>query len=219
MYPPQPSACMPQENRNFSHAKSLSACSVLPPPCRQYYHPPAYSTIAMVLCMSMPLALYGTLAVLGDPAEASRASSGKKRLARSLPPTLSPIRPGASCRHASFDAAQRELRPRYKSLAQGTCEFRSDSLGSIVITLKSAALLELKIGRSCLLRVWVCALFPRLMPVCACAACSLVPCHFFSACSCMTVAAAGIRRPLVVFGWGLIDILHLPDESVNPQRQ
>lgn len=53
----------------------------------------------------------------------------------------------------------------------------------------------------------------------ACAACSLVPCHFFSACSCMTVAAAGIRRPLVVFGWGLIDILHLPGESVNPQRQ
>ena len=154
---------MLQKNRNFSRAKSLSAYSVLPPPCRQYYHPPAYSTIAMVLCMSMPLALYGTLAVLGDPAKASRASS-EKRLARSLPPTLSPIRPGASGRHASFDAVQRALRPRYKSLAQGTCEFRSDSLGSIVMTLKSA-FAGAEDWTELLLRVRVCALFPRLMPV------------------------------------------------------
>ena len=139
MYPPQPSACMAAEKQKLFTCKiSVNPySSVLPPPCRQYYRPPAYSTIAMVLCMSMPLALYGTLAVLGDPAKASRASS-EKRLARSLPPTLSPIRPGASGRHASFDAVQRELRPRYKSLAKGTCEFRSDSLGSIVMTLKSA---------------------------------------------------------------------------------
>ena len=93
-----------------------------------------------------------------------RGCRAKKRLARSLPPTLSPIRPGASGRHASFDAVQRELRPRYKSLAKGTCEFRSDSLGSIVMTLKSA-FAGAEDWTELLLRVRVCALFPRLMPV------------------------------------------------------
>ena len=63
-YPP-PAKCM---QKLFTC--KISVCpssSVLPPACRKpYYHPPACSTIAMVLCMSMPLALYGTLAVLGD---------------------------------------------------------------------------------------------------------------------------------------------------------
>lgn len=64
-------------------------------------------------------------------------SSEKKACTK---PSANPVAdpPGASRRHASFDAVQRELTPRYKSLAKGTCEFRSDSLGSIVITLESA---------------------------------------------------------------------------------
>ena len=169
MHAAEKNACQPET----SHMQNL--CLPVPPRCchRRADHttvtivPPAYSAIAMVLCMSKPLSLYGTLAVLGGNQRGRRKGVKRKRLARSLPPTLSPIRPGASGRHASFDAVQRALRPRYKSLAQGTCEFRSDSLGSIVITLESAALLELKIGRvtELLLRVWVCALFPRLMPV------------------------------------------------------
>lgn len=166
-------------------------------------NPPAYSAIAMVLCMSMPLSLYGTLAVLGGNQRGRRKGVKRKRLARSLPPTLSPIRPGADNRHASFEACERELRPRYKSLAKGTCEFRADSL---VINLKSAFQVE-DWMRAVAERgyPWCVLLFPRLMPaLCLCGCCaSVLPLFhaiFFSACSCMTVAAAGIRPPLL-FGW------------------
>lgn len=89
--------------------------------------------LAMVLCMPMPMLLSllsGTLAVLGDEKRREGVSGVKRRKglheAFRQPCRRSAL--GASNRHASFEG----LRPRYKSLAQGTCEFRSDSL--VIIT-------------------------------------------------------------------------------------
>jgi hypothetical protein len=78
--------------------------------------------MAMVLCMSMPLSFSGKLAVLG--VEGAQAKKGLHEAFRQ------------PCRRSTLVQAvqatdthhSRELRPRYKSLAHGTCEFRSDSL-------------------------------------------------------------------------------------------
>lgn len=125
----QQKKCLPA--RNFSHAKSLS---VLPRCCHRHAYS-AIAMLAMVLCMPMPMPmplslLSGTLAVLGEEKRREGVSGVKRRKglheAFRQPCRRSAL--GASNRHASFEG----LRPRYKSLAQGTCEFRSDSL--VIIT-------------------------------------------------------------------------------------
>ena len=98
----------------------------------------------MVLCMSMPLALYGTLAVLGDQRGVDRKKACTK-------PSANPVADPPWCRQPTriIRASRATLTPRYKSLAKGTCEAPSHSLGSIVITLCLLLLLQLKIGQSC----------------------------------------------------------------------
>jgi hypothetical protein len=79
----------------------------------------------MVLCMPMPLSLSGTLAVLGDEKWASKASSEEKACTK---PSANPVADPPWCKQPTriIRGLRATLRPRYKSLAQGTCEFRSD---------------------------------------------------------------------------------------------
>jgi hypothetical protein len=72
--------------------------------------------------------LSGTLAVLGDEKMGVEGVERRKGLHEAFRQPCRRSALGASNRHASFEG----LRPRYKSLAQGTCEFRSDSL--VIIT-------------------------------------------------------------------------------------
>ena len=90
----------------------------------------------MVLCMPMPMLLSllsGTLAVLGDEKRREGVSGVKRR--KGLHEAFrQPCRRSALVQavQATDTHHSRELRPRYKSLAHGTCEFRSDSL--VIIT-------------------------------------------------------------------------------------
>lgn len=106
--------------------------------------------------------------------------------------------------HHHSTLAQRELRPRYKSLAKGTCEFRSDSLGSIIVITFKLFVGALKIGRSScvLLRGCVLSSFPKAD---ACLCC-IFPCSMPLLLGLFLHARGGCRDPPTAVVWlGLID--------------
>lgn len=82
---------------------------------------------ALVLCMSMPPSC-GTLAVLGRSEKACTKPSANPAADR-------------LCKHPTR-IIRATVRPRYKSLAQRTCEIRSDSTGPLVITRPRRRLLK-----------------------------------------------------------------------------
>ena len=127
MHPPQPCPCMQQKKcvppRNFSHAKSLSVHlgaatamqSTIPPACIFRY---GYG----------PLHVHASLTLRQACRAGRRGRSSEKRLARSLPPTLSPIRPAfvvqavQASRHASFEGTETALQksgPRHVRVSVG----------------------------------------------------------------------------------------------------
>ena len=198
-YPP-PAKCM---QKLFTC--KISVCpssSVLPPACRKpYYHPPACSTIAMVLCMSMPLALYGTLAVLGDP-ERRRGRRAKKGLHEAFrqPCRRSALVQAADTHHSSLES---HIDTALQKSGQGHVRASVALSGLNRHHLMSAVVAAAEDWAELLLR-GVCSL-PKTGDACL----SVFPCSMplLSACSCMAVAAAGIRPPLL-FGWVSSTSLH-----------
>ena len=81
----------------------------------------------------------------------SKGVEGVERKKACTKPSANPVADPPWCKQPTriIRALRATLTPRYKSLAKGTCELPSHSLGSIVITLCLLLLLQLKIGQSC----------------------------------------------------------------------